>query len=855
LVVSFLYLIIKAVNDPGVPFLKTDARANWILYPFPAELTVRKSEFINLTVDFAKNFELTAKPSSVHLYIKGFKEYRLWINDNQLQTGSAGRTNWKKVQVLEISQFLKAGTNTIKVKVTNKYGPPALWLYSSGLQNDIKTDTKWSVSVSDNLAVNAKIADDCLQHPIISQGISPLDALYKKLPVLILVFLISSAVFGLNNYRQRNTRLDTSRILRFLAFNPKQVLIICIILWTIVFINNALKISLTDTGFDTKGHLYYVQYLLDNKSIPLANEDWETFQPPLFYLVSAIVVSLSRLFLAPNFAQFSLKLIPFLCGVGQICLAYFAARMVFPNSKTRQSLSVAITALIPMNIYISSYFSNESLSALLMSLIILMVIMILNSDRVSLKLYCELGFVIGLAFLTKVTILTILPVIFLVLLYKLLSEEKYPIAAAGKNLGLMFMVIVIVAGWFCIRNWMHFGKVLIGNWDCSLLPPQMQWWQDPGFHTYKFFCQFGKVFSTPYFAGTYSFFDCFYSTFWGDAFLGGVIRYTARTPWNYEYMSAVYLLSIPAALAIIIGIVCAAVHIIKTADKIWLLFLGSLYTIACSMIYITLLVPNYGQGKAFYALGTILPISLVFASGFDYIDRLLKNKKLSILRMALYGWLGTLIVAILLAFFISPGRANAVYYSDLDVRAKEGKLGQAVAYYTQFLRNNPDDLYARCRLAKAYFLQSEYDKAIEHYSETVRIKPDYVDALNGLGSALYRTGKIDQAISYFNTAIQIAPYYQVDAHLNLGAALISSGKLEEAAKEYEKILLIQPENDVAHNDFGVVLIRQGEINEAITHFKQAVRINSQYIDAKNNLANALTEKQKFQDKNTENTKK
>jgi len=851
LVVSFLYLIIKAVHDPGIPFLKTDTNANWILYPFRAELAIKGGDFINLNVDFTKNFELTAKPSKVYLYIKGFKEYRLWINDNQLPTGSTDRTNWKKVQVLEISQFLKEGTNTIKVKVTNKYGPPALWLYSSGLQNDIKTDTTWTVSAVNVPTVSANLANDCFLHPISLQAVRPFDALSKKLPVLILFFLISSLLFWLCNYRLRSTKSNTRQIPRFLTFTPKRVLIICVILWVILFLNNAVKISL-DMGFDAKPHLSYVQYLVDHRSIPLANEGWEFFQPPLFYLVSAIVMSLNRLFLTPSQALYSLKLIPFLCGLGQICLAYFAARIVFPNSKTRQSLSVAIAALIPMNIYVSSYFSNESFSALLMGLAILLTIIILNSNRTFLKLYCILGMVIGLAFLTKVTILTILPVIFLVLLYKLLSEEKHPITKIGLNLGMMFLLIAVIAGWFYVRNWMHFGKVFVTAWDYSLLSP---WWQDPGFHTCKFFCQFGKVFTVPYFAGTYSFFDSLYSTFWGDSFLGSRIVYIYRPPWNYEYMSAVYLLAIPAVLAIIIGIVCAIGNIIRTtSDKIWLLILGSFFAVAHSIVYLNLRFPYYCHAKAFYGLGAILPISLVFASGFDYIDRLLKNKKLSLLRMVLYGWFGTLIMAILLAFFVSPGQANAVYYSNLDVRAKEGKLGQAVAYYTQFLRNNPDDLYARCQLAKAYFLQQEYDKAIEYYSQAVRIKPDYVDALIGFGDVLYRIGKIDQAVSYFNTAMQIAPY-SADAYLHLGAALISSGKLEEAAKEYEKILLIQPENTVVHNDLGVALCRLGEFDRAIEHFNKALQINPQYADAKNNLNITLAEMQKSREKNTENAKK
>ena len=197
--------------------------------------------------------------------------------------------------MLEISQFLKERANTIRVEVSNSYGPPALWLYSQGLQNNLKTDTTWAASVLGCPAGQAGLANDCFLHPISSQGIHPFDALNKKLSMLILFFFISSGVFWLNNYGQRSIKPDAHQALRFSTNTPKCVLTICIVLWIIVFINNTPKIPL-GTGPDVNGHLDYVRYLLDHKSIPLANEGWEAYQPPLFYLASAIVMSLSRLF-------------------------------------------------------------------------------------------------------------------------------------------------------------------------------------------------------------------------------------------------------------------------------------------------------------------------------------------------------------------------------------------------------------------------------------------------------------------------------------------------------------------------------------------------------------------------------
>jgi hypothetical protein len=789
MVISVSYLVVKAVYDPRIPFLKTDANANWILYPFSSNIALRRNNFIGLITEFTKDFELAAKPSSkVYLYLKGFKEYSLWINDNQLSVNSAEMVNWKKAYALEISQFLKEGTNTIRVDVANKYGPPALWLYSRGLQDDIKTDVTWSTSVLGSPAVAAGLANDCFLHPISLQGIRPFDALSKKLLILVLFFFISSVVFLLYSYGQRIIKPDSHPSLRFLTFTPGCILMVCITVWMIVFINNAPKIPLDSMGFDADAHLYYVEYILNNRSIPLANEGWQTHQPPLFYLVSALVMSLSRMFFAESRALYSLKLIPFLCGVGQICLAYFAARMVFPNSKAKQSLSVVITALIPMNIYISSYLSNETLSAFLISLAIFITILILNSNYHSPKLYCVLGLVIGLAILTKITALTVLPVVFLVLLYKLFSEEKCSITRLGKGLGLMFLVIIVVAGWFYARNWMHFGKIFVTGWDYSLVSP---WWQDPGFHTYKYFCQFGKVFTVPYFAGTYSLFDSLYSTFWGDAFFGGRSAYMSRPPWNYEYVSAVYILAIPATLAILIGMVCAIGHMIRAADKVWLLMLGSLFAVAHSIVYLNLRFSYYCHAKAFYSLGVILPIGLVFAFGLGYLDNWLKDKKLSFLRVVLYGWFGTLILAVLLSLFVRPSQVYGE--PDLGALASQGKLSQAVGYYTQLLNDNPDDWYVYEKLAETYILQNKYDEAIKHYEKALQLRPDWPEMLCNFAEAILSKPSATQAdkrraVEYAELACRLTGYRQVYIVLSLVSTYDATEQSEQVVVTAEKAI-------------------------------------------------------------------
>ena len=63
----------------------------------PSTFKARADNFLNLTAEFSKDFELAATPSKSKLYIKAFKKYHLWVNDKEFLSNSATETNWKKL--------------------------------------------------------------------------------------------------------------------------------------------------------------------------------------------------------------------------------------------------------------------------------------------------------------------------------------------------------------------------------------------------------------------------------------------------------------------------------------------------------------------------------------------------------------------------------------------------------------------------------------------------------------------------------------------------------------------------------------------------------------------------------------
>jgi hypothetical protein len=210
--------------------------------------------------------------------------------------------------------------------------------------------------------------------------------------------------------------------------------------------------------------------------------------------------------------------------------------------------------------------------------------------------------------------------------------------------------VILIAGWFYFRTWLYVGSWLATNADAS---SGFLWWQYPGYHTSKYFTGFGMAFIHPYYSSFHSLLDGIYSSMWGDSYYGSIWSYELRPRWNYEYMSLVYFLAIPACLAVVVGICHMLVALVKGPLKSsYALVLGSFFTMSSFLVYMALKMPFYSTPKAHYALGLAVPLSLTFAMGMDSFGKWLGRRELTLWRAIQFGWLGTVATAVFWSFFI-----------------------------------------------------------------------------------------------------------------------------------------------------------------------------------------------------------
>ncbi len=642
-VVPALFLLIRCIASPDIAFVWNDLKGAWITYPTEVKTTAVMSSQAR-PLFFEKSFIVKDRKKNVVLHLKALRYFKLYVNQVNVPKGVPEGHHWKQETSIDITPYIREGENLLGVTVGNKMGPALLYAFVQGLEYPLATDESWKVSETGHSFRQAVIADDTRLNPETLKVITPFRCILGEKVLLISLFFLSVSLFLAGRLWIPD---------RYIPHIPLGTLIIVTVLWIFLFFLKIFPLS-EAFGFDVPHHLYYIDYILQKGALPLATNGWLTYHPPLFYSASAAVVKVSEHVVAAENIFRTMLFIPFLCGIGNVWLVYFLSRKLFPSDPLKVFYAVAFAGLLPMNIYMSAYISNEPLNSFLIGCSILMMIGILSAPYNRLLSILTAGILFGLALLTKYTALLILPCVCLFLIYKLRRSEKALSKKTWVFTSLFLLCILTIAGWYYAVNVAHFGKPLVFNWE---LPKFTQrWWQQPGFHTPGYYLGFGEALRHPYFSGFHSFWDGLYSTFWGDGYVSGLAYFAQRPPmWNYRFMSIGFLLALPATLIMIVGFLRSFILTVKAENqntRTVHAFLACLVLIFFyASLYYSLKAPMYSTVKAFFSLGLIGPLSVMAALGFETVQDIGTSTRWTLVfRAIFYGWWGTLMGVVLLSY-------------------------------------------------------------------------------------------------------------------------------------------------------------------------------------------------------------
>jgi 4-amino-4-deoxy-L-arabinose transferase-like glycosyltransferase len=222
---------------------------------------------------------------------------------------------------------------------------------------------------------------------------------------------------------------------------------------------------------------------------------YEAYQPPLYYLLGALVYRLS------NGSLLALRLLGVALGIAIILLFYYNLNLVFPDKPLVVLGATAFAAFLPMHVAVTASVSNDTLAELLLvaQLALLLrwshaqfltptLIDIAHSRRQLLRL----GLLLGLGLLTKVYAYLFIPLTLLAIVITLWRQERtWPQLWAGIRLSLwaLFPALFLGLPWW-VRNLQLYGGLdFLGlAWHDEVVvgqPRTSDWINTHGFMNYS----------------------------------------------------------------------------------------------------------------------------------------------------------------------------------------------------------------------------------------------------------------------------------------------------------------------------------------------------------------------------------
>jgi len=257
---------------------------------------------------------------------------------------------------------------------------------------------------------------------------------------------------------------------------------------------------------DEPAHLAYIHFLVGRAALPNQSDPSyfvpdEGHQPPLYYVMGALlcrvtmpdgVVDVQPVIQRPpgsdlpenipiyrhltarifpttrdRFGFYLLRLMSVGMGLLNLFCIYLLARSMLQD--TRWALvPAAFVATLPQFLFISGGINNDNLANLLSTVCLYRLHLILRAPEQS-KGYLWLGIFLGLGLITKKTLLFMIPGILLVSFY-LIWKKKIDSKVLLRNLLILFAAVLLLSGWWYIRNAQLYGDFLGAEMERRTLP-------------------------------------------------------------------------------------------------------------------------------------------------------------------------------------------------------------------------------------------------------------------------------------------------------------------------------------------------------------------------------------------------
>jgi tetratricopeptide (TPR) repeat protein len=155
----------------------------------------------------------------------------------------------------------------------------------------------------------------------------------------------------------------------------------------------------------------------------------------------------------------------------------------------------------------------------------------------------------------------------------------------------------------------------------------------------------------------------------------------------------------------------------------------------------------------------------------------------------------------------------------------EKKLDEAIYYYSEALKLDPDYHEAYIRRGDVYMDANKLDLAYQDYRAALLLKPGYHLALANMGGLMGKLGQYDSALFYLNRSISLNPDNKM-AYRNRAITHTNLNLNEQAVADFKKYLQYDPANADIYNAMGSCYRSLGRHAESIKAISRAIEITT-----------------------------
>lgn len=172
-------------------------------------------------------------------------------------------------------------------------------------------------------------------------------------------------------------------------------------------------------------------------------------------------------------------------------------------------------------------------------------------------------------------------------------------------------------------------------------------------------------------------------------------------------------------------------------------------------------------------------------------------------------------------------------------------IPEATAHYTDLLRADPKDTWARLQRGISWRERGEFDNAVKDFDECIRLDPKSGAAYRFRGSVRAVQGEHKRAIEDYDENIRLEPK-SAKAYFARGVSWKELNELDKALADYDEAIRLDPTLAVAFNNRANVHLAREEYDEALKDYTEAFRNDPRHFGAVYNRGRIWQQKREYE---------